>query len=246
MKARPTTCCRTTIRSRVVTRAALLVAVLALTGATFASGATSAAGVPRANATHAPAATRAGDAPSYVPPVDGPIVDHFRPPPEPWAAGNRGIDYAPAPGTPVRAAADGVVTFAGQVGGTLHVVVRHADGVRTSYSFLQSIAVAVGDHVSQGQIVGTAGADLHFGARVGDRYIDPESLFAGGPAEVHLVPDDVAPSASDDRAALAAVAARPRRAILGASREVMPRSLPGEPGADDVGDALGILVAAWR
>ena len=88
----------------------------------------------------------------YVPPVDSVIVDPFRPPADPWGPGNRGIDYAPAPGTPVHAAAAGVVTFAGQVGGSLHVVVRHADGIRTSYSFLATIAVAAGDRVEQGQL----------------------------------------------------------------------------------------------
>lgn len=126
---------------------------------------------------------------SYEPPVDGPIVDTWRPPPEDWDPGNRGIDYAPGRGTPVRAAADGEVTFAGQVGGSLHVVILHTDGVRTSYSFLQSVAVHRGDRVRQGEVVGTAGDDLHFGARVGDDYIDPRTLF-DGPAQVFLVPDE--------------------------------------------------------
>jgi triacylglycerol esterase/lipase EstA (alpha/beta hydrolase family) len=127
---------------------------------------------------------------SYQPPVDGPIVDSYRPPREEWLAGNRGIDYAPGRGTPVQASADGEVTFAGQVGGDLHVVVLHADGIRTSYSFLDSIAVQRGDTVRQGQVVGAAGDNLHFGARRGDEYIDPRTLF-DGPPQVFLVPDDV-------------------------------------------------------
>ena len=85
----------------------------------------------------------------YQPPVDAPIVDHFRPPPAKWAAGNRGIDYGTVPGSPVHAAEQGVVEFAGQVGGTLHVVIRHPDGLRTSYSFLASIAVVEGDQVAR-------------------------------------------------------------------------------------------------
>jgi len=56
----------------------------------------------------------------------------------------------------VRAAADGEVTFAGQVGGSHHVVVLHADGLRTSYSFLDTVAVHRGDHVVQGDVVGTS------------------------------------------------------------------------------------------
>jgi hypothetical protein len=127
---------------------------------------------------------------SYRPPVDAPIVDPFRPPPTPYSAGNRGIDYQTAPGTPVGAAAPGDVVFAGPVGGSLHVVVLHADGIRTSYSFLRSISVHRGDHVEQGQEVGTAADDLHFGARAGDAYLDPTLLFSDGPPHVYLVPDE--------------------------------------------------------
>jgi hypothetical protein len=139
--------------------------------------------------TGAPALGEESGRVAYVPPVDAPVVDGFRPPPGPYGAGNRGIDYATAPGTPVRAAADGEVVFAGQVGGDLHVVVLHADGIRTSYSFLRTIAAHRGDRVRQGQAVGTAGDALHFGARAGDTYIDPRLLFGAVPT-VHLVPDD--------------------------------------------------------
>lgn len=127
---------------------------------------------------------------SYHPPVDAPVVDPFRPPAERWRAGNRGVEYDTASGEPVAAAADGVVTFAGQVGGQLHVVVLHADGVRTTYGFLRSIDVRRGDTVAQGQRVGTAADTFHFGARIGEVYVDPLLLFGDGLPEVHLVPDD--------------------------------------------------------
>ena len=68
----------------------------------------------------------------YRVPVDAPVVDPFRPPATPYGPGNRGVDFATTAGQPVLAMADGVVVFAGQVGGTLHVVLLHADGVRTS------------------------------------------------------------------------------------------------------------------
>lgn len=127
----------------------------------------------------------------YDPPVDAPVTDPFRPPPMPWLPGNRGIEYATEPGTPVRAAADGVVTFAGAVAGSLHVTVRHPDGVRTSYSFLASIAVRAGAVVPRGAVVGRAGARLHVGARRGELYIDPASLWgAQGPPRARLVPLD--------------------------------------------------------
>jgi len=155
----------------------------------------------------------------YRLPVDAPVVDRFRPPSAPWAPGNRGIDFATNPGTPVRAAADGRVTFAGAVGGRLHVVLLHADGIRTSYSFLRSIVVRPGDPVESGALVGTAGERVHFGARVGERYIDPSLLFErSGPARVHLVPDRPAPARlPTDRGVLERLVAPVSRAPAAAS-----------------------------
>ena len=126
---------------------------------------------------------------TYKPPVDAPVTDSFRPPAERWRAGNRGVDYATEPGGAVAASADGEVVFAGQVGGQQHVVVLHADGVRTSYSFLRSASVRRGHRVTQGQQVGTSNGSLHFGARIGEAYVDPTLLFGDGLPEVYLVPD---------------------------------------------------------
>src|SRR5436190_10804548 len=86
----------------------------------------------------------------YQPPVSGRIVDAFRPPTTPYGPGNRGIDYLTTPGEPVRAAGPGTVTFAGQVGGPLVVVVLHADALRTSYLGLSGIEVKPGDVVAGG------------------------------------------------------------------------------------------------
>lgn len=135
---------------------------------------------------------------TYRPPVDAPIVDDFRAPAQRWTAGNRGVEYATVGGEQVAAAAGGVVAFAGPVGGQLHVVVLHADGVRTTYAFLRSADVGRGDVVDQGQRVGTAHDTFHFGARIGDVYVDPTLLFGDGPPEVHLVPDDDRGLGSED------------------------------------------------
>src|SRR5262245_1355118 len=99
--------------------------------------------------TGAPAAAAAPDPPAYAPPVDAVVVDPFRPPATRFGPGNRGLEYGTEPGTPVLAAADGRVTFAGSVAGTLHVTVLHDDGVRTTYSFLQRVDVVVGQAVEQ-------------------------------------------------------------------------------------------------
>jgi hypothetical protein len=182
--------------------------------------------------------------PSYRPPVDAPVADGFRPPAQTWGAGNRGLEYATAPGTTVRASADGEVTFAGQVGGSLHVVVLHDDGIRTSYSFLRTIAVQRGDHVRQGQLLGATGdTPFHFGARAGDAYIDPALLFAGGAPQVFLVPDhERRPgSAEHERSGLLGfLAGLPARAV-DAGGEVVGA------GGDAVGWAAGAggTAAGW-
>ena len=126
----------------------------------------------------------------YRPPSDAPIVDHFRPPPKPWMAGNRGVDYGTEPGAEVWAAGDGRVIFAGQVGGQLHVTIEHPDGLRTSYSFLESISVPLGDQIDAGDALGIAGGPFHFGVRAPDNsYLDPEALLAGSlRPSVRLVP----------------------------------------------------------
>ncbi|MBK9178907.1 MAG: peptidoglycan DD-metalloendopeptidase family protein [Acidimicrobiales bacterium] len=123
----------------------------------------------------------------YRPPVPGPVIDPFRPPALPWAPGNRGVDFATTPGEAVVAAADGDIVFAGEVAGALHVVVLHADGIRTTYAFLAGVVVVQGQRVAAGQRVGTAGASVHFGARLGETYLDPMSLIAGT-VRVWLVP----------------------------------------------------------
>ncbi len=129
---------------------------------------------------------------TYEPPVDAPVTDPFRAPLTPYGPGNRGIEFATVPGTAVRAAADGVVVFAGAVAGGLHVTVAHRDGIRTSYSFLAAIRVREDQKVRGGDAVGIAAEMLHVGARRGDFYIDPASLWGGpvGPPVVHLVPLD--------------------------------------------------------
>jgi hypothetical protein len=125
-------------------------------------------------------APAAADPVAYRPPVPGPVIDPYRPPGNPYGPGNRGIDYATTPGEPVGAAADGEVTFAGSVAGGLHVVVLHADGIRTSLSFLAAVLVRRGQQVAAGQPVGRAASSLHFGARRGEAYLDPATLLAAG------------------------------------------------------------------
>jgi hypothetical protein len=132
-----------------------------------------------------PPRTATADGSEWRPPVPGAVVRPFSEPVNGFAAGHRGVDFAAASGTPVLAANDGTVSFAGNVAGALHVVVAHAGGIRTSYSFLLRVDVAIGQHVHRGQVLGAAGGSgdghgpgvFHFGVRIGDRYVDPMLLF---------------------------------------------------------------------
>lgn len=150
-------------------------------------------------ATHAAAQETSVEG-EWTPPVPGRVVRPFEEPIARYAAGHRGVDFAAPAGASVRAANDGTVSFAGDVAGSLHVVIAHDGGIRTSYSFLSRVDVRVGQRVRRGQIVGAAGGSgdghltgvLHFGVRIGDRYIDPMALFRPRDLTqlVRLVPAD--------------------------------------------------------
>jgi murein DD-endopeptidase MepM/ murein hydrolase activator NlpD len=128
-------------------------------------------------------------------PVGEPVVVRpFEPPPSPYAAGHRGVDLAAAPGTPVLAAGDGVVVFAGMVAGRPVVSVDHPGGLRTTYEPVDP-SVAAGRPVARGSPIGTlrpghagcvAAACLHWGARRGETYLDP--LFLLQVPQVRLLP----------------------------------------------------------
>jgi murein DD-endopeptidase MepM/ murein hydrolase activator NlpD len=127
---------------------------------------------------------------AWTRPVPGPVVRSFAPPRARYGAGHLGADLAAAPGTPVRAAGDGIVEFAGVVANTRHVVVRHPGGLRTSYGFLKSISVHRGERVTRGAVVGLTGGTgenhggqvLHLGLRAGEVFVDPMQLF--GPPDL--------------------------------------------------------------
>jgi murein DD-endopeptidase MepM/ murein hydrolase activator NlpD len=125
---------------------------------------------------------------TYAWPVVGPVVRGFRPPPNPYGSGHRGIDIGAPFGTDFVAAQDGTVAFAGWVGGSLFISIDHANGVRTTYSWISGLSVKKGDAVVQGQVIGQTGAGdpgsstpvLHFGARIGSTYLDPLLLLDPG------------------------------------------------------------------
>ncbi len=100
---------------------------------------------------------------------------------------HRGLDVADTHGTPVLAAADGVVTFTGGNPGTglgYYVEIQHEHDFRTVLAHLSSWSVKIGQTVRRGQIVGSlgntgnsTGPHLHFEVRHGDWYVDPAILL---------------------------------------------------------------------
>jgi murein DD-endopeptidase MepM/ murein hydrolase activator NlpD len=99
---------------------------------------------------------------------------------------HKGIDFAAAVGTPIRATADGVIEHAGVQGGYGQlVVVRHGAQYSTAYAHMSRIASAVkrGTHVRQGEVIGyvgtsgwSTGPHLHYEFRVNNDARDPNSI----------------------------------------------------------------------
>ncbi|SNS29791.1 M23 family metallopeptidase [Rhodococcoides kyotonense] len=90
-----------------------------------------------------------------VQPVSGVLTSSFG---SRWGAHHGGLDVAAPIGTPVLAAADGVVTAAGPASGFgLWVKVLHADGTETVYGHVDAYSVAEGQQVTAGQQIATVG-----------------------------------------------------------------------------------------
>ena len=73
--------------------------------------------------------------------------------------GHWAIDIAADRGTAVKAAAAGVVTFAGwkNNGGGYQVWISHGSGLNTTYNHMSAVNVGRGQHVGRGQLVGRVG-----------------------------------------------------------------------------------------
>lgn len=147
-----------------------------------------------------PAVARADGASFTVRPAAGPVTAGFDGPPARWLPGHRGVDLGAVPGTPVRAPADGVVSFAGIVVDRPVVSLRHPSwGGREVLSSFEPVtpAVGVGQRVRAGQLIGWRASGghcgsrcVHWGVRVGGAYVDPLAMMA---ASVRLLPLDPRP-----------------------------------------------------
>jgi murein DD-endopeptidase MepM/ murein hydrolase activator NlpD len=128
----------------------------------------------------------AGSLPGFRWPVRGRVIAAFGP--KPNGVSNDGINLAVPEGTPIKAAEDGVVAYAGSElkGYGNLVLVRHPNGFVTAYAHASDILVKRGETVKRGQVIAHAGQtgsvaspQLHFEIRKGATPVDPAQYLNG-------------------------------------------------------------------
>ncbi|MGH8305563.1 MAG: peptidoglycan DD-metalloendopeptidase family protein, partial [Steroidobacteraceae bacterium] len=103
---------------------------------------------------------------------------------------HKGVDYAAPVGTPVKAAGDGVIRFAGRNGGYGNMVeIQHSRSITTVYGHLSRFAhgTRVGAHVTQGTVIAfvgmtglATGPHLHYEYRVNGVFKNPQTVVLPG------------------------------------------------------------------
>lgn len=98
---------------------------------------------------------------------------------------HKGVDIAAGNGSPIYAAQDGIVTFAGELGTAGNaIIIRHEGFYETRYYHLSSIEIEQGAHVLKEQKIGevgktgdTTGYHLHFEIRLNGTPVDPLDYY---------------------------------------------------------------------
>lgn len=114
----------------------------------------------------------------WIKPLNGPVTSGFGPR---WGTMHEGMDIAAGTGTPVRAAAGGVVKKASWYGGYgKAVIIDHGKGVKTLYAHNSKLNVKVGDRVQAGEVISKVGSTgdstgphLHFEVQVHGKAVNP-------------------------------------------------------------------------
>jgi murein DD-endopeptidase MepM/ murein hydrolase activator NlpD len=99
---------------------------------------------------------------------------------------HKGVDFAAPRGTPIYAAGDGVVEFAGRKGAYgNYISIRHNKTIKTAYAHMHKFAKGMnaGQKVAQGEIIGyvgttgrSTGPHLHFELLKNNVQVNPSSL----------------------------------------------------------------------
>jgi murein DD-endopeptidase MepM/ murein hydrolase activator NlpD len=141
---------------------------------------------PRTTETVAKTAEPSGAIPSFRWPVRGRVIAGFGS--KPNGTQNDGINLAVPEGTPVKAADDGVVAYAGNElkGYGNLVLIRHSNGFVSAYAHASELMVKRGDTIKRGQVIAHAGQtgnvtspQLHFEIRKGSTPVDPTQYLGG-------------------------------------------------------------------
>lgn len=113
---------------------------------------------------------------------------------------HKGVDLAAPTGTPVYATADGVVSRADHFSSYgLYVALQHGAALETRYAHMSRLAVAAGERVSKGDIIGyvgstgrSTGPHLHYEVRMDGVAVNPIPYMVESEAQLAfaLVMDD--------------------------------------------------------
>lgn len=118
-------------------------------------------------------------------PAEGYLTSTFGRRSSPFGTGgtdfHKGLDIANRPGTPIRAPAKGIVTFAGWDGGYGNcVVINHGNNISTRYAHMEQIFTKLGQTVTRGDTIGaigntgrSTGPHLHYEVRIGGVCVNP-------------------------------------------------------------------------
>jgi murein DD-endopeptidase MepM/ murein hydrolase activator NlpD len=127
-----------------------------------------------------------GAVPKFRWPANGRVIAGYGATPN--GQQNDGINIALPENTPVKAAEDGVVAYAGNElkGYGNLVLVRHPNGYVTAYAHAKELLVKRGDQVKRGQVIARSGQtgnvntpQLHFEIRKGSSPLDPTRFLNG-------------------------------------------------------------------
>jgi murein DD-endopeptidase MepM/ murein hydrolase activator NlpD len=141
---------------------------------------------PRTTETVVKTAEPSGAMPSFRWPVRGRVIAGFGS--KPNGTQNDGINLAVPEGTPIKAADDGVVAYAGNElkGYGNLVLIRHSSGFVSAYAHASELMVKRGDTIKRGQVIAHAGQtgnvtspQLHFEIRKGSTPVDPTQYLGG-------------------------------------------------------------------
>ena len=107
---------------------------------------------------------------------------------------HNGVDLAAPTGTPVYATADGIVERADRFSSYgLFISIDHGAELETRYAHLSRLAVAAGDRVSKGDVIGyvgstgrSTGPHLHYEVRVDGVAVDPIPYMVETEAQIQL------------------------------------------------------------